>query len=1042
MEFGPRTATGPDVLRIRLLGGFHVSIGPRTIEEGAWRLRRAAILLKLLALAPGHRLLREQVLDVLWPDDDPKAAANRLHHALHVARGILGSSPSHLRLEADTLSLGPPEAVWVDVDAFESTLSVARRGQQITAYRSGLSLYAGDLLPGDLYEDWAAPRRDDLRNSYLQALGELARLYETRGEISKAVESLQRAVQHEPGHEESHVGLMRLYARIGQRYAALRQYEQLQQVLHKELDAEPDEATQRLYAEILRGVVPAPPTASSGDITLDSDERRHNLPTALTSFIGRDAEMVEVHRLLQANRLLTLLGPGGAGKTRLALEVAGSRLEEYRDGVWLVELASVVEGDLVAQLVGETLGVPEEADQPRTTTLTEALRSRQLLLVLDNCEHLIDACAQLVEQLLSACPEVHILSTSREILDVPGEVTSTVPPLSRLDSGATDTLDDPWEMLRFDAIRLFVDRARNRNQSFELTKQTGSAVAQICARVDGIPLAIELAAARVGTLSVEQIALRLDDCMSLLTTGGRTREPRQQTLRAALDWSYDLLSEPEQSLFRRLSVFAGGWTLESAEALDQERDTLDLLSRLVDKSLVSAESQTDGSVRYRLLEPIRQYAHGRLVEHGEERAVHAAHAALFQALAQHAEGQLRTPEQGLWLARFKTEHDNLRAALEWCRDTGEGDLGLRLAAHMWLFWYTHSHLHEGREWLQTMLEASPDTVSEPRASVLRGLGIILYGQREYQEARGYIEAALAISRALDNRLLTATLTGNLASIITEQGDLDTAWTLQQETLAARRALGDDLGVALTLSNLGTLAFRRGEYTQARAYFEQGLELNRAGGDIGTSLIALNNLCSTMLAQGDWSSAVPAIIECLKTAYSLGEVEITISCIGGLGEVAYAQKQLERAVLLDAAADAMREATGQSLHPADQEREDRYHVALRAEVGEAFDRLWREGKAMTPARAVEYALAVEEPAPSTPEPVGQEPTAGAISRREREVVALIARGLTNRQIARELTIAERTADTHVSNILNKLGLTSRAQIATWAVTNGLTTVEIR
>jgi predicted ATPase/DNA-binding SARP family transcriptional activator/DNA-binding CsgD family transcriptional regulator len=1042
MEIGRWAAGGPDMMQIRLLGGFQVSIGARVIEEGEWRLRRAAMLLKLLSLAPGHRLLRDQVLDVLWPDDDPKAAANRLHHALHVARRMLGSASGHLRLEGDALSLGPPEAVWIDVDAFEHALSAARRGHELTAYRSALSLYAGDLLPGDLYDDWAAPRREGLRHSYLAALGELAGLYEAKGDIGQAVEALQQAVKHEPAHEESHAGLMRLYARVGQRYAALRQYEQLQHALQTELDAEPDDATQRLHAQILDGVVPGPPAAPPAETAQSSDERRHNLPTALTSFIGREAEMAEAQRLLQTTRLLTLQGPGGAGKTRLALEVAGSSLEEYRDGVWMVELAPVAEGDLVSQLVAETLSVPEEPGTPRAATLAEALRSRHLLLVLDNCEHLIDACAALAELLLSACPEIRILATSREILDVPGEVTGTVPPLSRLDIGSPDMTDDPDEMLKFDAIRLFVDRARNRNQSFELTKQTGPAVAQICARVDGIPLAIELAAARVGALSVEQIALRLDDCMSLLTIGGRTREPRQQTLRAALDWSYDLLSEPEQAMFRRLSVFAGGWTLESAEALGPGRDTLDLLSRLVDKSLVSAESQADGSVRYRLLEPIRQYAQSRLIERGEERAAHVAHAALFLALARHSDGQLRGPEQGLWLSRFETEHDNLRAALEWCRDAGEGEQGLRLVGHIWTFWYSRGHFREGREWLQIMLEASADRLSEERASGLRGLGSLLYAQRHYKEARRFIEAALVMSRDLGNEMLIATLIGNLATVITEQGDLDEAWTLHQEALARRRALGDDLGVATTLGNLGALAYRRSDYAQARDYFEQSLAANRVVEDIGSSLIALNNLGSTLIAQGDWSSALPHFLEGLKIAHELGEREITLSCLGGLGEVASGQKQLERAVLLDAASEAMREAIGQTLHPDDQERQDRYRIELRSDVGDAFERLWQEGKAMTPARAVEYALAMEEPASSTPEPTGQKSTAGVVSRREREVVALIARGLTNRQIAEELTIAERTADTHVSNILSKLGLTSRAQIAAWAVTNGLVAVEAR
>jgi len=341
-----------------------------------------------------------------------------------------------------------------------------------------------------------------------------------------------------------------------------------------------------------------------------------------------------------------------------------------------------------------------------------------------------------------------------------------------------------------------------------------------------------------------------------------------------------------------------------------------------------------------------------------------------------------------------------------------------------------------------MLDGSADSVSEERVVGLRGIGVLLYAQREYAEAYKYLKAALEMSRVLGNEALTATLTGNLSTVIGEQGDIDGAWELQQAALSIRRALGDDLGVATSLANLGALAFRRSDYAQARSYFEQSIAMNRVTGDIGSSILSLNNLGSTLIEQGDWSSAVPVFLEGLTIAHDLGEREIAISCISGLGEAAFAQKQMERAVRLDAATEAMREALGQPLHPGDQEREDRYRATLRAEAGDAFERLWNEGKAMSSEHAIEYALAVEEPAPLTTQPVSRDSTIGAITRREREVVALIVRGLTNRQIADELTIAERTADTHVSNILTKLGLTPRAQVAAWAVANGLTTIEAR
>jgi predicted ATPase len=376
--------------------------------------------------------------------------------------------------------------------------------------------------------------------------------------------------------------------------------------------------------------------------------------------------MMEIKRHLAMTRLLTLTGVGGSGKTRLALEVARDLIGAYPDGVWVVELAPLSEGTLVPQAVARALGVKERPGEPLSDTLAEVLRTKQALVVLDNCEHLVEAVAQLVDVLLDACPSVRVLATSREVLGIAGEMKWLVSSLSVPDPRQRPTAE---ELERYESVRLFAERAHYRNPAFAVTPQNAQAVAQICERLDGIPLAIELAAARVG-LSVEQIVTRLDDSLKLLSTGSRTASARQRTLRGALDWSYDLLSDPERVLFGRLSVFAGGWTLEAAEAVGsgegvKEDVVLDLLLGLVDKSLVVAEATGEGGVRHRMLEPVRQYAREKLEEGGEAEEVRRRHATFFLTLAEEAEPGLRGPEDREWLECLETEHDNMRAALSW-----------------------------------------------------------------------------------------------------------------------------------------------------------------------------------------------------------------------------------------------------------------------------------------------------------------------------------------------------------------------------------------
>ena len=567
-----------EVVRIGLLGGFRLSVGPRLIEEGRWRLRKARSLIKLLALAPGHRLHREQVMETLWPDLGMRKASNNLHQILHAVRrtlepAVLATAPAngsaasassgYLLLGDEQLSLCPDSPLWVDVEAFEETAATARHAMEPDAFRAAIDLYAGELLPEDRYEPWVDERRGQLRELYLSLLLELGALLEGRREFGEAIEAMGRVVAEEPTHEEAHVGIMRLHALSGRRREALSQYERLREALFKEFGTEPEAAATSLQQEIWAGTFPhysdslpagLPARDEEARFAARAPRRRHNLLLRRTSFIGRERETLEVKRHLAMTRLLTLTGAGGCGKTRLALEVARDLVGAYPDGVWLIELAPISDEELVPKAVAQALGVPERSAQPLRETLAELLRGRELLLILDNCEHLLEATARLVDLLLDSCPRLRIMPTSREALGLEGEVRWPVAPLSVPEQERTSSSE---ELEGYESTRLFVQRAKGRDPTFSLSPQDALAVAEICRKLGGIPLAIELAAARVGTLSLEHISERLEGSLDLLSGGARTAVSRQRTLRGTLDWSHELLSEPERKIFRKLSVFAG-----------------------------------------------------------------------------------------------------------------------------------------------------------------------------------------------------------------------------------------------------------------------------------------------------------------------------------------------------------------------------------------------------------------------------------------------------------------------------------------------------
>jgi predicted ATPase/DNA-binding CsgD family transcriptional regulator len=630
---------------------------------------------------------------------------------------------------------------------------------------------------------------------------------------------------------------------------------------------------------------------------MTSGKAHSGLPAPATRFIGREQQIDEVIRLLETAHLVTLTGPGGAGKSRLALEAGRRAAAAYPDGARLVELAALTDASLVPHTVAAALGVQETPRATMREGLRDALRTRAMLLILDNCEHLVSACAHLVHEWLGACPSLRVLATSREPLSIPGETAYAVPPLSLPPEGREG---DPAAVRASEAGRLFEDRAARASHGFAVTAANAPDVAQICARLDGIPLAIELAAARIRALSAGQIASRLDDRFPLLAGTSRGVHPRHQTLRAAIDWSYDLLDAADRTLLARVSVFAGGFPLEAAEAVCADvrlpaEAVLESLSRLVDKSLVTADTHR-GPARYVLQDSVRHYARERLLESGEQSAVLARHRDWCLALAEAAEPQLQGPAQTEWLERLTAEHDNLREALAFALEGGSGDAAERFGAALWWFWHVRGHLSEGRAWLSRALAAAPpaSAATAARVRALYGQGFLAWRQGLYDEAVALGEASLTASRARGDALAMASASSLLEHVARSRGDHARAVAFPEQSVALFREMGDTWGVATGLVALGNAARLAGDYQRARAALEESLGLFRGMGDTSGLAAALHFLGLVARDQHDWPRAETAAAESLQLSRDQGDESRQAFSLHLLGLVARDQADYTRA----------------------------------------------------------------------------------------------------------------------------------------------------
>ena len=829
--------------------------------------------------------------------------------------------------------------------------------------------------------------------------------------------------------------------------------------------------------------------------SLDDPALRHNLPSQATSFVGRAAELAELRSLVSGgSRLITIVGPGGIGKSRLALQVAADALDGAGDGAWLVELAPVADPELVARTVAAVLGVHEEPGRPMLDTLVDTVGDRYLLVILDNAEHVLGAAAKLADAVMRSCPRACLLVTSREPLGTSGEHVFRVPslPVPPADLAA------PGPLAGFESVQLFAEHAAMHRQGFALDDANAAAVASVCVRLDGIPLALELAAARLGSLSVPEVSSRLDQRFRLLTGGSRTALPRHQTLRALIDWSYDLLNSEEQFVLDRLSVFAGGWTLEAAEAVTSAGDSgewqvLDRLAALVDKSLVLAE-EIQGSTRYRLLETVRHYAAERLAlragsELDETRAAHRDH---YLALVETADTHLRGPDEAVWLDRLEAEFDNIRAALAFSlADPDSAEPGLRLAAGLRWFCIMRGHGGEVLESLDALLErpdARMPTLTRARAlnvnchlldhfgddstvpsmageaiRVARGLADdavtadalsqlcwFRFQHGDLPAALAHIGEAAALARTTGDPRLLVDILGRRAVLEGQAGDLGAAFAYQEETVTLSRAAGDNFRLASTLANLGIDEHAAGELAAAQAHLQEASTLAGSLGYQTLSPALQQNLGFGYLIDADPRNARRHFIDSLDTARISGVTAYVHAALLGLALAAGADDDPTVAATLHGVADKHYEQAGRAFEASEVGLRDRDHARLRVALGDAaFEAAYRHGRTLSQADAIALATAAAETDPGAVSTVtvtvpaaGQataDGPAGPLSEREREIVALLAGGATDAQIAERLFLSVNTVRSHLDRIRDKTGARRRTELVRYAIQAGIESV---
>jgi predicted ATPase/DNA-binding SARP family transcriptional activator/Flp pilus assembly protein TadD len=869
-------------LELSFLGPFQVKLDG--VPVTSFEADKVRGLLAYLAVESNRPHRREQLAALFWPGWPDASARTSLRNALSNLRKAIGdetAEPPFLVITRETIQFNSESSYILDTLEIEQLT----KDSQATAeqLQTTLESYRGGFLEGftlkdcPAFDDWSLIIQERVQQQVSVLLSRLTELYEYDKAYDRAIACVRRRLELEPWQEEAHRQLMRLLSLNGQRSAALAQFEACKRSLKSELGVEPSDETVRLYERIRDSRPPEPVSIKA---------QPHNLPEQLTSFIGREKEIAQVQELLKAHRLVTLTGAGGTGKTRLALQVAHELVDQFPDGLWLVELAPLSDPNQIPQVVSRVFGLREQTGFQTLQILQDFLEEKHLLLLLDNCEHLIEACASLVDALLHACPRLTILTSSREALGIEGEASFQVPPLAfpaSSESGSFETLAG------YEAIRLFIERAATASPAFQITPENASAILQICQCLDGIPLALELAAARLKLLTVAEVAQRLDDRFRLLTGGSRAALPRNQTLRASIDWSYELLSLAERLLLQRLSIFAGGWFLEAAEYVGsgdsiQTFEVLDLLSQLVNKSLVTVVSETGSGMRYRMLETIRQYAQEKLLEAGSAQSTRDRHLQYFVQLAEKVELEFRGPNQATITDRLENDLDNLYLALNWSLE-GKGkpgwrsEPGLKLTSDLLWYWNSQFRVATALGWLERLLDEDakkeaeePETVLslKIRAKALRVAGYMAWNTGDNNKAAILSEASQALFERLgdDGKQGLAYSKWNLAHIVFVNGNMTHSELLLEESLRLFKEVGDRFGEGECYNAFGLITLCQNKFERAIFYYEMSLALRREIGDQDGAAYMIFSLGYVALRQHQFENARHLFEESLQVASAI------------------------------------------------------------------------------------------------------------------------------------------------------------------------------